>query len=133
MINTVNISSGTAQTLLEMAGLAVFEPEMYLPEDENKSMKIDNSEENILATGIDINDCIEVYPNPASDELWIEYIIFIDETASEVFVYDIDGRLVHVQKVRGGFGAEQVDISKLSTGSYVLKFGKFTKQFSIAK
>jgi hypothetical protein len=39
MINTVNISSGTAQTLLETAGLAQFDEPVYLP-DENKSMQI---------------------------------------------------------------------------------------------
>ena len=76
---------------------------------------------------------LEVYPNPASDNLWLEYIILGDSIVTEVFIYDIDGRLVHTQKVRNAFGVEQIDVSKLSAGSYVLKFGKYTKQFNIAK
>jgi hypothetical protein len=42
----------------------------------------------------------------------------------------IDGRLVLTQKVRNSYGVEQIDVSRLNPGSYVLKFGEFTKQFS---
>ncbi|MFH2143451.1 MAG: hypothetical protein ABIJ97_13585 [Bacteroidota bacterium] len=62
--NPLSLSSGTAQTLLETAGLAQFEEPVYLP-DENKSMQINTPKENNFPD-VDIDDYFEVYPNPAS-------------------------------------------------------------------
>ncbi|MFH2142066.1 MAG: M43 family zinc metalloprotease [Bacteroidota bacterium] len=131
--NPKSLVCGQAQTLLEMAGLAVFEPEMYLPEDENKAMKVTNSENHNITTEVDFNDCIEVYPNPASDELWIEYIIFNDNTANRLEIFSLDGKSVLKQEIKNTYGIEQVNVSGLSDGNYILKLGKYKKQFNIVK
>ena len=103
-----HISMSAAQTLLENAGLAEFEEPYDFPMG-TRSMTISSPAET-SNNSFDINDCIEVYPNPASDQLWLEYIIFNDKTATDLFIYDIDGRLVHTQKVKNTYGVEQIDV-----------------------
>ncbi|MFH2142405.1 MAG: T9SS type A sorting domain-containing protein [Bacteroidota bacterium] len=120
-----------AQTLLEIAGLDDFEEPIYLPMT-NKSMQISNSiESNNIA--IDFNDCIEVYPNPASDELWVEYILLNDNAINKVEMLSLDGKTVLTQSIRNNYGVEQIDISKIISGNYVIKLGNYSKQISIIK
>jgi len=52
-------------------------------------------------------------PNPAKDQLQIHF----DETSCEVKLYDLFGKLLRSQFIRSG---EQLDISNLSTGMYLV-------------
>jgi hypothetical protein len=52
---------------------------------------------------------------------------------NKIDIYNIEGKLVLTQPIRNGFGVEQVDISQLSEGNYILKLGEFTKQISVIK
>ena len=80
-----------------------------------------------------VNNKIEVYPNPASKEVWIEYLIFDDNNGSKIEIFDIEGRLVMTQAIRNGYGIEEIDVSSLSEGSYILKIGKYSKKLDVMK
>jgi len=123
--------SSQAQTLLTIAGLAVFEPEFIIPM-EDRFLKLNTEQEN-LSQSFSLNDMIEVYPTPANNEIWIEYLILKESPVSKIDIYNIEGKLVLTQVIRNGFGVEQVNVSQLSEGNYILKIGEFTKQFSVIK
>ncbi|NCC88415.1 MAG: T9SS type A sorting domain-containing protein [Clostridia bacterium] len=89
--------------------------------------------EDVITENFDLNDMIEVYPTPASSEIWIEYLLIDSKPLSKIDIYDVEGRLVLTQSIRNGFGLERVDVSQLSEGNYVLKMGDFSKQVSIMK
>lgn len=120
-----------AQTMLTIAGLDEFEPEFIYPV-ENRYIEV-GSPHQIDNENFDLNDLIEVYPNPASKEIWIEYIILKDKPVSKIEIFNIEGQLVLTQPIRSGFGVEQVDISALSEGNYIIKLGEFSKKISVIK
>ena len=129
--NPSHRGSSVAQILLSEAGIAEFEPEIFLPM-EDRSMRFLIVQE-AHTNSFDLNDMIEVYPTPASSEIWIEYLLIDSKPVSKIDIYDVEGKLVLTQSIRNGFGLERVDVSQLSEGNYVLKMGDFSKQISIMK
>ena len=99
---------------------------------DDRSMRFSIAEEGITEN-FDLNDMIEVYPTPASNEIWIEYLLIDSKPVSKIDIYDVEGRLVSSQSIRNGYGLERLDVSQLSEGNYVLKMGDFSKQISIIK
>jgi hypothetical protein len=79
------------------------------------------------------NSKIEIYPNPASKEIWIEYLILKDKPVTKIEVFNIEGKLILTQPIRSGFGIEQIDVSNLSEGNYIIKLGEFSKKISVMK
>ncbi|MDD2635759.1 MAG: C25 family cysteine peptidase [Bacteroidales bacterium] len=120
-----------AQTLLSIAGITEFEPELFFPVD-NRNLRF-STQELQISENIDMNDLLEIYPNPASKEVWIEYLIFDDNNGSKIEIFDIEGRLVMTQAIRNGYGIEEIDVSSLSEGSYILKIGKYSKKLDVMK
>lgn len=129
--NPSHRGSSVAQILLSEAGIAEFEPEIFLPM-EDRSMRFSIAQEGI-AENFNLNDIIEVYPTPANSEIWIEYLLIEAKPVSKIDIFNIEGKLVLTQSIRNGFGLERVDVSQLSEGNYVLKMGDFSKQISIIK
>ena len=99
---------------------------------DDRSMRFSIAEE-ANTENFDLNDMIEVYPTPASSEIWIEYLLIEAKPVSKIDIYDVEGRLVLTQSIRNGYGLERVDVSQLSEGNYVLKMGDFSKQISVIK
>jgi hypothetical protein len=62
---------------------------------------------------------LEVYPNPTID--WLNYIItnVAENGTYQVEVYDVNGRMVFVDK--SGLSEGVIDVSKLASGVYVLR------------
>ena len=89
--------------------------------------------EEAITDNFDLNDMIEVYPTPASSEIWIEYLLIDAKPINKIDIYNVEGKLVLTQSIRNGFGLERLDISQLSEGNYVLKMGDFSKQISVMK
>ena len=129
--NPSHRGSSVAQILLSEAGIAEFEPEIFLPM-EDRSMRFSIAQES-NNENFDLNDMIEVYPTPANSEIWIEYLLIEAKPVSKIDIFNIEGKLVLTQSIRNGFGLERVDVSQLSEGNYVLKMGDFSKQISIIK
>lgn len=129
--NPTHRGSSLAQILLSEAGIAEFEPEIFLPM-EDRTIRFSLIQE-ANTDSFDLNDMIEVYPTPASSEIWIEYLLIDTKPVSKIDIYDVEGKLVLTQSIRNGFGLERVDVSQFSEGNYILKMGEFTKQISIMK
>lgn len=105
---------------------------MYLDPVEDRFIQISENQLYNYST-FNLNDLIEVYPNPASKEIWIEYLILKDKPVSKIELFNIEGQLILTQPIRSGFGVEQVDISHLSEGNYIIKLGEFSKKISVIK
>ena len=78
-------------------------------------------------------ESLNIYPNPASKEIWIEYLILKDKPVTKIEVFNIEGKLILTQPIRSGFGIEQIDVSNLSEGNYIIKLGEFSKKISVMK
>ncbi len=78
-----------------------------------------------LSVGENSLDAVAVYPNPANDVLYIRGL----ENTTEVSIYNAVGVLVKVVNVNDN---ESINISELSSGLYIAKFGdnvvRFTKE-----
>jgi hypothetical protein len=59
-----------------------------------------------------------VYPNPASDNLTINYNISANITSASVDVFDVVGKRVLTHKLMGAKGIVKVDVSNLNSGIY---------------
>lgn len=66
---------------------------------------------------LDTQSALKVYPNPFSDELWIE--IDQEDQETHLQVTDFNGRLIHQQTVTAA--SRKVDLSALATGIYTLR------------
>jgi hypothetical protein len=60
-------------------------------------------------------DFIKIYPNPTRNQLYIN-----SEETGTIFIYDVFGRLI-IQKSISKY-LEDIDVSELSSGTYLLKF-----------
>ena len=73
----------------------------------------------------DTDDNISVYPNPTNGILFFEA-----NTIGEVLIYDLDGKLIMKNKI--GNAKNEINVSSLATGSYVLKF-MYNNGFKVIK
>jgi hypothetical protein len=65
---------------------------------------------------------VKVYPNPASDFIYIETIEDINST-----LVDINGKIIFATKEK------TIDISKLTKGMYILRIENKSKEFTQKK
>jgi hypothetical protein len=73
---------------------------------------------------------ISVYPNPCDGQLNVEYINI--ENASNINIYDIQGKIVITFNATPKFGFQTIDVSSLQKGTYLIGFGKgLTTQFVV--
>jgi len=76
------------------------------------------------------SDAVFVYPNPCDGQLNVEYINI--ENASNINIYDIQGKIVITFNATPKFGFQTIDVSSLQKGTYLIGFGKgLTTQFVV--
>ena len=129
-----------AQLLLEDYNPAVYDfPEKTdFPNPNAKrsaKIKTTNSFKEDNYNGVD--DMLNVYPNPASDKLIVEYAIVNNFTPGcTVGLYDMQGNLIKSIPADKQLNVIQMDVSDVANGNYILsicKFGNkdYSKQISI--
>jgi len=64
---------------------------------------------------------INLYPNPSSDYIKINYSLPPDVKIAQVDVYDMNGKVVKTYKVDNTFNDILIDTNALSSGSYVCR------------
>ena len=76
-------------------------------------------------SGIDDNELIQftIYPNPVSDIL---YITHSEANNARIEIYTIAGTLVMVQQIANNETITNIDVSALSTGSYLIQMNNET-------
>lgn len=124
-------ASGIAQSILKQAGYETFVSPLYQPEN-NKSLQVSPQENNQHPT-IDIDNCVEVYPNPATNELWVEYLMVNGNNLQSIDIYTIKGKKVLSKPVKTAYGMVELDVSSLQSGNYIVKVGNYSKQIAILK
>jgi photosystem II stability/assembly factor-like uncharacterized protein len=107
-----------AQSLLELVYKLSFPEVIEFPVENRSLFEVEKINSNILE-----NRSIKVYPNPASDYLYVEIEKELFESGSLTFsIYDIIGkRLLLIQACSQW---ESFDVSKLASGTYLLQIDK---------
>jgi hypothetical protein len=83
--------------------------------------------------GVSVSDVktvnlVDVYPNPATDEVTLDWNITSGDNLREVTVYDINGRVVLKESVSPNVINQSIDIASLEAGMYMIEVsnGEFT-------
>lgn len=122
----------TAQLLLSEAGIEPYYEVIRLPEPivENKSLKF-STQQNSTSEICTYNDIINVYPNPSSGELFVEYALF-GFTGDEFFsIYNETGSLIYRFSLDSPIGFLKYS-NKLEPGIYVVRLGEnFSKKILV--
>jgi hypothetical protein len=76
------------------------------------------------------------YPNPVRDVLTVEYALLVSTSINSLGIYDINGKLLKVILIKEQLGVEQIDVSDLANGNYIIGFGtnganKYSKKFVV--
>jgi len=67
-----------------------------------------------------------IYPNPTKEDKKVNILFDVKEAASKdgnIQIFDFSGKKVHETSIinKSGFSAQEVDLNKLSTGTYLVK------------
>jgi hypothetical protein len=79
----------------------------------------------------ELSQLISVYPNPANDQLTIEYDELSNESA--VYIYSIVGALVIKDYINNPSGTQIIDVSKLTPGVYFVSIKNDNEQLFTQK
>ncbi|WP_028666419.1 T9SS type A sorting domain-containing protein [Runella zeae] len=100
--------------------------------------KVGNQAENMNSEG-DLNFQVLAYPNPAADLLTLKYFLDRDDLLTQVALVDVSGEVRHNLdwKTKRGINTLSMSVSKMKSGSYVLRLSNqheiVTKKVSILK
>lgn len=61
---------------------------------------------------------LSIFPNPAATAVTV---IFGDDKANDVVVYDLTGKVVYTQNISNALGNVSVDVSNIANGNYIFK------------
>ena len=121
----------TAQVLLEQAGVDTFPEVIRLPEPmpEPKNLILEESENEDASN--DVDDVVNVYPNPASDKIYIEYAFLNKDKNRSIRIYNTTGVLVDQINLHNAIGLFNYT-NDLPAGNYIVKVGKnYSQQITI--
>ncbi|PZU81608.1 MAG: secretion protein [Chryseobacterium sp.] len=93
----------------------------YITEENSYSASLLPLEFGTLAVGDIVKSKVQIYPNPAKDELFVT----IENSDSEYKIIDAKGSLIFTGKLTSG--KNRIDISKLTTGVYYIVSGNTQK------
>ena len=78
---------------------------------------------------------ITIYPNPASDQLFVR--LPSGSRDSELSLFTVNGKLILKERIEAGSELYRIDLSEVLTGYYILKISDqdklFTSKLSIIK
>src|SRR6056297_3191835 len=120
-----------AKVLLKQAGVDTFPEVIRLPEPmpEPKNMSFVESENDNISQ--DVDDVVNVYPNPASDKIYIEYAFLNSDKSRDIRIYNTTGVLVDQINLHNAIGLFNYT-NDLPAGNYIVKVGKnYSQQITI--
>jgi hypothetical protein len=82
----------------------------------------------VSVANVTLADLVKVFPNPATDEVTIEWNLTSADNKREVTVYDINGRVVLTESATANVFTQSLNIKSLEAGMYMVKVsnGEFT-------
>jgi hypothetical protein len=94
-----------------------------LPElvPEPKSLAFDDSENDDNLQ--DVDELVNVYPNPASDNIYIEYAFLNKDKSRDICIYNSNGVLIDKIMINQAIGLINYN-TDLPAGNYIIKVGK---------
>ncbi len=92
-----------------------------------------NSEFDNSIESINYSDHIKIYPNPASDNLCIEYSSTLQDSNKNIEVYNLVMQKLIEQPFNTKLNKVIIPLGDLSNGVYILRIGNFADKFIINK
>ena len=82
----------------------------------------------VSVADVELNDIVNIYPNPATDNVTIDWEITSGDNNRTVTVYDINGRIVLNESVNADVFSQSLNVEGLEAGMYMVevKNGEFT-------
>ena len=122
--NPASEGSMMAELLLTEAGLYEAELVILLPNPQNASRDaVQYYDPKPKHFNMAMSDILEVYPNPVDEHLTVEYIMFNGMSSQKIGIYDINGRLLKTQPLTQAMDIIEINVSELSSGTYLIGFG----------
>lgn len=118
--DTQNHDCKNAQSLLTFIFDMDF-PEDIIPPMEGtgqKSMQASNDDSGFSAIQSN-QDFVKLYPNPANENLFVEYDLEDSEANYSLIIHDMLGNQLTQQNLNGGKGLTKVDLGKIPQGIYI--------------
>lgn len=115
-----------AELLLKEAGLFEEIEFIQLPNPNSEDRSTEQKNSNIVkpVNFSSLKDLIEVYPNPVDEVLTVQYLMFNGQKAKAISIYDINGKLLLSQKIHKSMDILNINVSDLTSGTYIIAFGK---------
>ncbi|HBX51119.1 MAG TPA: hypothetical protein DEH02_08650 [Bacteroidales bacterium] len=123
----------SARTILSLISSEVYMNECEKPKvmaNSEKSIADTHNQIENINTNLSENEVLEIYPNPASDVLYINYS-FSNESYLEI--YNVLGSKLVSIRLNSGTSKKVLSLKNLSTGIYYLKIIKDNKVFKSEK
>jgi tetratricopeptide (TPR) repeat protein len=134
LLTTMKSENGVAGSvyaaiLLDNAGIEPMHEVIRLPEPavNQKNAFVSNNNSVVKA---DYSDMVNIYPNPSSDFVYVEYLLTDISKYMAVNVYTITGNLVKSYPVNQKAGYIKIEVSGLLSGTYIVSFGENDSKFS---
>ena len=121
-VSQVSFLETTAYTMGEHQNEAIallrsthFHPNYYIDD-----VDLDELATNMQTIEVESDMELKVYPNPASDVIYIEFLANINED-NDINIMDVTGHLIEKRHLSFKSGKFQLDVSDLSAGAYFIE------------
>ncbi len=124
----VSIGRTLARNILHFFYDSAYHPEPQLPagimskKEWNEEKQKETQAAPVVSKVQEEQLMVNVYPNPASNRLNIDYVLPDGKTEGIIELYDVHGRVVKKVQVRSTTGKEEVNISDWENGIYHYRF-----------
>jgi hypothetical protein len=107
----------------------------YPDASSTKSMQIGQSKDIYINNEI-LNEFINIYPNPANDNLIVEYALLEGWNNGKIEIYDLQGKLIKSVSINKQTGIKTINLSDIASGNYLITVGNkgingYMKQITI--
>jgi hypothetical protein len=99
----------------------------------NPPCSFDRTEDRKAQVLTEMNHQIELYPNPANDRVSLSYRFGTLEAVAQVAIFDVQGKEVFHQNLKGMKGETDISTAQWSPGVYICKILDGNRQISVQK
>jgi parallel beta-helix repeat protein len=125
--DTLTSGCEQAQLMLEMAGVASWDPVVYPPFVSNQKNIISEDNRN---NGF--KDYIKIYPNPAKENVFVEYALidFDENSKNTIEIISQTGQIIAFVNINQPVGIVTINIDNFTPGNYFARLNNSVIKFS---
>jgi parallel beta-helix repeat protein len=125
--DTLTSGCEQAQLMLEMAGVASWDPVVYPPFVSNQKNIISEDNRNNV-----FKDYIKIYPNPAKENIFVEYALidFDENSKNTIEIISQTGQIIAFVNINQPVGIVTINIHNFTPGNYFARLNNSVIKFS---